>query len=346
MFKKAILVLVLLFAINKTQATVITVSNAPNSPAQYTDLQLAINAANNGDTIYVSGSLISYGNITVDKQLVLIGTGFNPQKDIPLVSQLNYINLVSGSAGSTIDGFKFLGSSPTNIPCNGVSAPYVLFSTACVDNITVRNNYILGQYIAVSGDNWLIEKNLIQYFYINYHVNVIVRNNLVITNTDIRFSNQPSVMFHNNLFIASSSSVFNTVTNAVINNNIFYGISPAGCNNCVFNNNLTFNTSQNILPYGTNTGSGNIENQDPQFINVPTYTINLLYNYRLLATSPCHNAGTDGTDIGPYGGATPFPSSPIGGEPKIPQVKNMNINNTSLPLNGNLNINVKGKKQD
>ena len=88
MFKKAILVLVLLFAINKTQATVITVSNAPNSPAQYTDLQLAINAANNGDTIYVSGSLVNYGVITIDKPLVLLGAGFNPQKDLPFVSNI------------------------------------------------------------------------------------------------------------------------------------------------------------------------------------------------------------------------------------------------------------------
>jgi hypothetical protein len=102
------------------------------------------------------------------------------------------------------------------------------------------------------------------------------------------------------------------------------------------------------LPYGTNTGSGNIANQDPQFTTIQTlnYTFSAFDDYRLLSTSPGHNAGTDGTDIGPFGGFNPFPSSPIGGEPKIPQVKNMNINNTSLPLNGNLNINVKGKKQD
>jgi hypothetical protein len=348
MFKKTILLIVLLFVINKTKATVITVSNAPNSPAQYNALQLAINAANNGDTIYVSGSLVSYGDITIDRKLVLIGSGFNPQKEIPLTAQINALDFISGSSGSSINGFTFIGSFPLSA-CNGAVGAYTILSSTCgVDSISIKNNHITGSYpnLAVGGNNWLIERNVIGRINVVNNFNVMIKNNIVYHH--ISLSNDPSVAFSNNLFINAANICFYDISNAVISNNIFYGAGPINCINSIFNKNLTFNTAQNTLPYGTNIGAGNIINQDPQFSAIQSidYTFDFLDDYRLLLTSPGHNAGTDGTDIGPFGGFNPFPSSPIGGEPQIPQVKNMNINNTSLPLNGNLNINVKGKKQD
>jgi hypothetical protein len=350
MLKKAILLIVLLFVINKTKATVITVSNAPNSPAQFTDLQLAINAANNGDTIYVSGSLVNYGQITVNKQLILIGTGFNPQKDLPFVSQLISIDFQTGAEGSVIDGFiinNFGFLVPTCISFDFTA----VYSSTCVNNIAVKKCKIQGYNsttaLHVGGSNWHIENNVIDRIDIVNQPSVIIKNNLI-TGYIIN-SNQPFVVITNNLFIDNpANGCFGFINNAEISNNIFYGASPVGASTSVFNNNLTFNTVQNSLPYGTNTGTGNITNLDPQFTSIQTvnYLFNVADNYILLPTSPGNNAGTDGTDIGPFGGFNPFPSSPIGGEPKIPQVKNMNINNTSLPLNGNLNINVKGKKQD
>ena len=57
-----------------------------------------------------------------------------------------------------------------------------------------------------------------------------------------------------------------------------------------------------------NTGSGNIEGMDPMLTNVPETTSgwNFSYDITPLAGSPVLNAGTDGTDIGPTGGANPF----------------------------------------
>jgi hypothetical protein len=347
---KKLLLFLCIAASAKTNATVITVNNAPNSPAQYTDLQLAINAANIGDTIYVSGSLVSYGDITIDRKLVLIGSGFNPQKEIPLTSQINGLDFISGSTGSCIDGFKFIGYFP-NYACNVSSNGFTILSTTCgVDSISIKNNYIatgLAADIAVGGNNWLIERNVIARINVVNNSNVMIKNNIITAH--IINSNQPFVVITNNLFVDyASNGCLGSINNAEISNNIFYGASPTGVSTSVFNKNLTFNTIQNTLPYGTNIGSGNIDNQDPQFTSIQTlnYQFTMADNYKLLLTSPGHNAGTDGTDIGPFGGFNPFPSSPIGGEPKIPQVKNMNINNSNLPLNGNLNINVKGKKQD
>ena len=62
------------------------------------------------------------------------------------------------------------------------------------------------------------------------------------------------------------------------------------------------------------------------------------YNYQLSETSPGHNAGTDGTDIGPFGGAYPISTT---GEPKLPIIELFNINNPIIPLDSVLNIHIK-----
>jgi len=338
------LLLFLCIAISaKTKATIITVSNAINSPAQYTDLQLAINAANNGDTIYVSGSNSTYGNVIVNKKLVLIGTGFNPQKEFPVVAQLNSLALdsiigQSSGAGSLIEGFNFLpNNSFQSLSCgSGPSTGYYnIYTNTCLNNVTIRRNQF-ASFIAVGGANWVLENNIIisSNIHVWNNINAVIRNNIIQFGS-ILYSHQPNILVSNNLFI-NAYSAFDNFDNGNITNNIFYGATPVNVGSGVFNNNLTFNTNQNTLPYGSNVGSGNINNQDPQFTSIQTlnYQFNPLDNYKLLATSPGHNAGTDGTDIGPYGGASPFPSSPISGEPQVPQVKNMNINNSNLPLNG------------
>jgi hypothetical protein len=52
-----------------SMATVHTVSNNPNSPGEYNNLQTAIDAATNGDTLYVHGSPTSYGKHLSQPQL-------------------------------------------------------------------------------------------------------------------------------------------------------------------------------------------------------------------------------------------------------------------------------------
>ncbi|MBY0436007.1 MAG: hypothetical protein K2U26_18100, partial [Cyclobacteriaceae bacterium] len=46
-------------------ATIRTVSNDPNRPAQFTTIQAALNAATPGDTVYVSGSATAYNESVV-----------------------------------------------------------------------------------------------------------------------------------------------------------------------------------------------------------------------------------------------------------------------------------------
>lgn len=67
-------------------------------------------------------------------------------------------------------------------------------------------------------------------------------------------------------------------------------------------------------------------------------------NLALKSTSPGHNAGTDGKDIGLYGGAGA--QNPLTGVPPIPLVTTMNINNVTVAPGGTLSVTIKAKSNN
>ncbi|MEL6989152.1 MAG: hypothetical protein AAGK97_15175, partial [Bacteroidota bacterium] len=83
---------------------VITVNNFI-AGADYNNLQEAIDSASSGDTIYVSGSPLSYGNATVDKPLTLFGEGYLDGLEV-YPSVLGNINIGAEADNSHISGFK------------------------------------------------------------------------------------------------------------------------------------------------------------------------------------------------------------------------------------------------
>lgn len=321
-----------------SQATVITVSNNQNSPGQYTDLASAISAASNGDTIYVHGSQTNYGNVTIDKQLTLIGTGHNPDKDFPFVSQLSSVYLDSIPFGNSASGSKIIGFDITSSLTNS--------GGDVINNIEVKRNRI--NYLYVRGSNWLIENNVIDFnLYINNNANVVIDNNLI--DGIIYNSNQSSVVIINNTFHGDGGATRYSISNidfAVITNNIMLGRHPNNTNvdNCTFNNNITYQTSADTIPFGTNTGAGNFVGIDPLLVTISGTSFSYTNNYDLQGGSPCINAGTDGNDIGAYGGGAPFPD--MTGAPRIPQIKQFTINNPVIQQNDSLSIYFKAKKQD
>jgi len=209
-----------------------------------------------------------------------------------------------------------------------------------IDSIHVAYNKIGGSLV-MDGNNLVVENNVIGT--INGgsgKANVILRNN-IITGTISGFS-EPSVEISNNIFLINSQ-LFNNISNVVFKNNIVFKSDPAGASGVSFQNNITYQVSTTI-PYGTNTGIGNFNNTDPEFVNVPagSNSFNYSHDYHLQNTSPGINAGTDGTNIGVYGGLLPFK---MGGEPPIPLIKEFNIWNSVVPVGGNLDINIVGESQ-
>ena len=73
--KKYILSLVVFTLSLSLQAGVLRVNNYDGS-APYSNVEDAINAAAEGDTIMLDGSYYSYGDVTLDKRVVLMGNGY------------------------------------------------------------------------------------------------------------------------------------------------------------------------------------------------------------------------------------------------------------------------------
>ncbi len=346
-------------------ATIHTVSNNPNRPAQYDNVQAAINAAEAGDTIYVHGSQFTYPDFIINKQLVLIGAGYRSDNEFNLETRVERIRFfrdtgLQNASGSVITGFRV-----NNRLGNGIGS-------LSVDNITIFRNFIgyLTLFDEQNGNaglcnNWQIFNNVINTIQGRSFASAISTSptNIVIQNNILRlvldFSSNTVIMDHNIFYGANN---LNGLFYTVITNNIFM----RSTGNIFANANVSFNTFNNnfsllstISPTAptdnfssqSNTAANNILPGANPFINASNlnaYDVNA--NYRISASSPASGEGTDGTDLGIYGGAFPYPSGGAPGSgfdtsplPPIPQVTEMNISNTTIQPGTDLNVNVKAR---
>jgi len=357
--KKILLPLFFLFLLSlNVNSQVRTVSNNVNTPGQYTNLQEAINAAVPGDTIYVHGSPSGYGNITVNKRLTFIGPGFNPQSQFNLGAYITTITLDSIIPTSGAKGSVFIGLNIGNFAKKTTD----IFQ---IDNIIIDRCRIASTVKTYcNGNNWVFKDCFFSFSGYNVYVDIDYYSNILITNSFFLFSpittpnvaaiansNKSSVIVNNNIFTGyHQGGSFENVINAQFSNNIFFGKSPQGAGSSVFEKNLTYASTQTQLPYGTNTGNSNFVNVDPQFVNIPvnTFTFSFAYDFHLQPSSPGINAGTDGTDIGIFGGGYPMPtnSNIITGESRLPQIYYMNILNNVIDQNTPINVTVKARKMN
>jgi len=322
------------FSLSLFAQQIITVSNRSGENAMFNNLQAAIDAAIPGDTIYISGSENNYGSITVNKELHLIGPGFNPIKDFSLQASLQGIFINADASNSSFIGLVFGGLNDSQwasgirvIGCDfsGLQA-WTNFSDLVSKEWLIANNIIRGSISGYSSGGFEGKE-------------FIIRNNIIYSSIN-RFSNS---IINNNIFVGGGQA-FNEVNLCVIYNNIYYGGSPLGATNSVFSNNITFQTTNDALPYANNTGATNLEGIDPQFVDVPTpgniFSGNPYnYDFSLAESSPGKNVGSDGTDIGLFGGLGFTP----GGEPALPVVTSFTIINAVINPNGALKIQVEGR---
>ncbi|MEL6676891.1 MAG: hypothetical protein AAFR61_32075 [Bacteroidota bacterium] len=312
------------------QATIITVSNAPASAAAYSDLAQAITAASAGDTLHVEGTGITYSgsNFVIDKRLVLIGPGRFPQGEFASGALVNGLRFQAGSDSSEVHGLYVNGTINT---------------LSTVNHIVITGCYI--EYgIDVNGGNWLIRDNIIRGG--PFAVNPFALMNFAENATNLQIENNVingqcykvrNGTFRNNIMTRVGQTFKGACFNNVLENNIFYGPNALGCSNCTFNNNLTFGSSNDTIPYTGSTGTNNLISQDPLFVNAPLSLNIFLYqslDFHLQAGSPALNAGTDSKDLGVFGGV----SGTVSGNPPIPHIRSVSIDNATVPVGGNLHI--------
>lgn len=333
--------------------TIHTVSINPKIPAQYDDLNSAINIASANDIIYVHPSPENYDgedSLVIDKPLSIIGGGFynNRQTYAGEITRFNKIRIkpvngivkIANLAASriTIEG------NSTNTHEN-VKIEYIytdrLDIEALENKFTSNSLHIINSILPlVSFENWInigeeatinIENNIIGQIANGGGVNLLIRNNLF----------NPAIF---------GKIALANIYNATIANNIFYGDdgeNAIGTNTtdfCIYDRNLSYQTSD-VFSGGTDNviGSNNFNNKNPSFTslyrNWDTVEEIVLSNFTLVTGSPAIGNGTEGTDIGIGGGEFPFTPSARYGHPHVSSIK---VNNPVLGVNDTLRFTIEG----
>lgn len=324
---------------------------------QYTSFtQAVVTAAQGGDFIFITNSL-SDATITIDKQLNIIGAGFWPNStpNEPGYTQVNNpLVFGNGSNGSFVTGIRFTNevriAGSTSISgivfdrCrfNNLYLAYGNTSGFSSSNHIVRNSYIWelygypnSNYSSYSVINSLITNNIIRRVYYFNQLNTFTNNiftGLDAGTSNYTFSNTSSCSFQNNIIFNSPNSYCNTnfiysSNNNVFSFNMFIGFSGSGGTNNIFTN------------------SFNNVNRDSVFVNytpLPATCLNPYFNfsynhdYHLLPNCVGVGTGSDGTDIGIYGGPTPWKEQAY---PINPRITNFFVT-PQVPANGIINVNA------
>lgn len=340
---KKILILISLFTAIMFCAhsqNTIAVQNG-GEPTFYSLLSSAFANAQSGDTIYVPGFAYTLGTLNIDKEIHVIGTGHNP--DSTTATGITYLEglfiLNDGADNSSFTGFNLGGAVITGT--SGLNDD--------VDNISISRCKTGTIALSRLSTNWKITENVIgSDLYGGYESSIDegVHNNYIANNIiqGSTYGFGPNTTISNNIFLNDGTYlIISDIESCLISNNVFLNIGTTIYDilNCTFNNNL-FVTSF-TLPGGC-IGFNNIANQSPSsiFINQSGDAFSYTHDYHLQSSSPGNNAGTDGTDIGIYGGAFSWKEGSI---PYNPHIQSKVINSLT-DLSGNLLLNIKVEAQD
>lgn len=354
MKKSVLLAAIAVFAAAASFATVVNVSNAPSSPVNppftYNSLQTAVNAAADGDSLYVHGTNISHGSLVItDKTVVLIGAGYgnNLQSNFQQKTFIDNITFsgFSGTKNVVLVGIYVsgtIGTQAANTPVNNL-----LIDRCAMFRLSAQcNNLILRQSILEVG----CDGN--PTFQPTVNGNAIIQNSVIAGNVGAVGVN--TSMWENNIFKATDCGVGAVSSyngSATFVNNIFNNGFTINVSNCTFNNNLFVSVAS--LGSG-NSGTGNIFNTSADFVNnaspqnsIGTANYATAVDYHLAPTSAAIGAGTGGTNLGIYGGTNPLPATALlNGVPAMPRITEMNVQNLSVSPNGTLNVQIKAVKEN
>lgn len=298
----------------------------------------AYDLSQNGDTLYFSGGTF-FPPATLNKELTLFGAGH--YQDSTIVTGKTIIsgdlNLVTGADNFYIEGFQISGRLQVgnNNTINGLTCKrnYITQTINFLGNqdIPCSNIAIIGSIF--SGGNFENAENMLV-------------SNCIISNGNI--NNSHGNIFNNNIILWSSSShttyLFNYSNNNNISNNIiqregsYLHYIMRGDGN-VLNNNVFSNAEPSV---GTNSTLSNnhygIILAD-LFINQASSTFEYSHNYHL--QDEALYLGSDGKQVGIYGGAFPYKEGAV---PKNPHIMEMNISDTTNEQ-GELPVKIKVSTQ-
>lgn len=349
-----IILLALLAAIGSSFAQKLIAVQNGGEPTFYQQMDSAIIHAQSGDTIYIPGGAFSFPDyqINIDKELHLVGTGHNPDSTKATgITLLNaHITLVEGANNSSFEGFNLNGEFRAGSSSTNEDVDYIKISRCNFDNI----------YLSRLSTHWMVTENVIRGNIQGYNISTgSAQSNLFLNNIITGYCRNFGINneFMNNIFFYKTSIghpleyyLMSSINGCVFRNNIFFSTTTVfpGYDNWIGFSALS-STFENNLWYGAfsvpdgSIGSNNISRQtsDNTFVNQSGNVFNYAHDYHLKPESPGKNAGKDGTDIGIYGGVSPWKE----GIPFNPHYQRINISRTT-DNNGILNVNIKVEAQE
>ena len=328
--KSLLLLTSILFSISLSGQNIIAVQQGGNATF-YSNIDSAITHSVNGDTIYLPGGSFSIAG-AINKSIHIVGAGsdFIDSSLATGITRLNGVWFDGGFDGGSIEGVSI---SPGLYNFSIIFGGYSNYNA--ITNFSVSRNYLQGGIKTLSSCSlFSINQNVISGAGSN---NVIYAADGSISNSSIINNEILGVIvigsnnyIGNNIFFYNGNSI--NALGCTIENNIFHS-QESGGQNCIFNNNI------NASPYSYtgNIGANNFfDSWSNTFINSNNS------NYNLNPSSPGKNGGTDGTDIGIYGGSFSWKDGMV---PSNPHIQTKNISGVT-DTNGNLHINIKVAAQD
>lgn len=326
------------------QASIRTVSDDPNHPAQYTNLQAAHDASINDDTILWYGNGASWG-LNMNKRLTLMGVG-------QLIA--NYGPSITVNAPAS--GSRFLSGFYSQFTCNVLDTSFSIEVSNC--HIDRLSGYPKGTFTNCI-IRWL--QNLV--------------NISTVTSTDFIFYNclfgwgetirldidngsiNLSFLFNHCVFFGALDfyEPNNSLTNVFFSDCIFtQAFANTSClplntvfDRCLFRGFSIDNTQFCGLLVGSNSiiNAPNPFVAEPNQLNQGDYISNLITaDFRLNAASLGNDAASDGTDIGLHGGSNAWPVSYHYGlnPPGVPVVNSLSLDNYVIGVSDQLQMNAQG----
>jgi hypothetical protein len=306
----------------QSYAAVITVDGNHPSAGMYKNLKDAHDAANSGDTILVYPFAGQYSGIAVKKRLRIVGRGWYDVAGKNISTAISgTIQFVYGSGGSSLEGFE-----------------YNFWVIIDANNISIKRNDLEGIEIKSGHSGTIIMHN---YIYSNVEKSIKVYNDnevFIANNIIINTAYSSSDTFY--CVYAPGNSITINIIHNIINGDDKYSLYIKNSNYNVANNiiiNGSINPKDHSGFHNNICKSNQLCTSHGNMINIDISTVYSGSWYKLKENSPAIGAGTNGTDIGIYGGSTPFV---LGGYPSIPRIVNIEADHLGTKSHG-LDVKIK-----
>jgi hypothetical protein len=327
-------ILMLCFLICATRAFAVITIQRGSETLLYNTLDEVNTAMLDGDVILIPGGVYGFGSTkwTISKQVSIYGTGYKDNVGLPYRTQIN-VSIEIPNTGQYISvsgiyftGWLYVGTS------NGGAISDIMISRCSFGEINTDNaaseNFLITESVFRNGGDFRGSNSLFS--------NCLFGNSFDGYNAVDTFGNT----FQNCVFIGSNGAHFEnsyvsncifklaivTASGNIFENNMFLvGNSNIGANNNIQHNTLYFTNLSGVFDGQSNVGNY-IESN----------------SYHLQLSCPGVNYGTDGTDVGIYGGNYPWKESTL---PSIPVITNAVVPNQT-ETNGALPVQITVVAQD